>query len=255
MEDFVARDLTTTSRQDLRGGAGVNTHFCFNPSVYAVGKKPNQLMIDDIIGLGVAYIRERWVPTNVARHNAFTQLTNAGVRLYLFVGDMTYGPSDIANEVAALAASPFVNSVEAVCGPNEPNKNGGSPWAKKVTNLQQAIYNTVFGMTAYAAFAPDIAVVGPALKHNVPDVDGDYQAVAAAGIQRWCSAGDFHFYPGNAGARGAVRPGLPDDHEAGLPGDQDAPDDTRRERAVPRLAGALPDRGRVRRPQRRDQRG
>lgn len=194
-----ARNLTVTSRADLRAASGVNTHFCFNPSIYAVGKKPNQTMIDDIVAMKVAYIRERWQPTNAAQQVAFTQLAAAGVRFYLFVGDMTYGPADIANDVAALAASPFVNSVEAVCGPNEPNKNGGTQWPSRVTRLQQAIYQSVFGATSYAKFASDIAVVGPALKHNVPDVDGDYQAVAAAGIQRWCSAGDFHFYPGNAG--------------------------------------------------------
>jgi hypothetical protein len=177
----------------------VNTHFCFNPSIYSVGKKPNPDMISAITALGVSYIRERWSPTNVAQQTAFKQLAAAGIRFYLFVGDMTYSQADIANDVAALAASPFVNSVEAVCGPNEPNKNGGTTWPKKVTTLQSAIYNSVFGAMSYGQFAPDVSVVGPALKHNVPDVDADYQAVAAAGVQRWCTVGDFHYYPGNGG--------------------------------------------------------
>jgi hypothetical protein len=209
----VTRQLTVTSRADLRQCSGVNTHFCFNPSVYSVGKNPNAAMVNNIINLGVGYIRERWFPTNAAQQAAFKTLTAAGVRLYLFVGDMTYAPADVAADMAALAASPFVGSVEAVCGPNEPNAHGGTVWPGKVTNIQKAIYQAVYGAKngPDLKWGSDLAVVGPVLKHNVDDIDGDYQALAAAGIQRWCSIGDFHFYPGSAGPIGnaaeAVRAG------------------------------------------------
>lgn len=188
--------LKTTAREHLRDGAGANTHFCFTPSVYAVDGVPNPHIIAMIKDLGVGFIRERWWPQNKAQQKAFASLAEAGVGFYLFVGDIGATVAEVRAEVALLAQSPIASSVIAVCGANEPNSHGGSSWPGHVTDLQQAIYTEVFNQPA---LADHVAVVGPSLKHNVPNVDADYQAVKAAGIQRWCDVGDFHFYPGNTG--------------------------------------------------------
>jgi hypothetical protein len=190
--------LTVTARSDLRDGSGANTHFCFNPSVYSVGSSPNAHIVQALVDLKVGYIRERWWPKNPAQQAAFVTLTNAGIGLYVFIGDKTYTTAQVQSDVAALAASPFASALIAVCGPNEPNAGGGSTWPAAVVAVQQAIYTEV---SKYAVF-DHTAIVGPALMHNVRDIDADYRALAAAGVGRWCDAGDFHFYPGNAGPSG-----------------------------------------------------
>jgi hypothetical protein len=191
----VTTTLTTTRRIDLQKGAGANTHFCFAPSVYAVAGKPNPIVVQSLIDLKIGFIRERWWPKNVAQQKAFATLAAAGVRFYLFVGDVHSTPEQVRAETADLAGSPIAGSVVAVCGANEPNAAGGDLWPGRVVALQQQIC-TEAGKHLSLRRA---AVVGPALKHNVRDVDHDYQAVATAGVRRWCEAGDFHFYPGNAG--------------------------------------------------------
>lgn len=190
--------LTVTDRNDLRDGAGANTHFCFNPSVYSVGNSPNPHIVQALIDLKVGYIRERWWPKNPAQQAAFGTLTTAGIGLYVFIGDTSYTAAQVQSDVAALAVSPFAGALIAVCGPNEPNAAGGNAWPAAVVAIQQAIYTEV---NKYAVFS-HTAIVGPALKHNVADIDADYRALASAGIGRWCDAGDFHFYPGNAGPSG-----------------------------------------------------
>ncbi len=192
----MSRPLQTTSRAHLRDGCGANTHFCFNPSVYSVGATPNPHILQALIDLKVGFIRERWWPKSVAQQAAFGALAKSGIGFYLFVGDMTYSAAAVRADVIALAQSPIASSVLAVCGPNEANAHGGTTWPARVTGIQQAIFTEVFNQPN---LADHVAVVGPALKHNVPNVDADYQALAAAGIQRWCDVGDFHFYPGNAG--------------------------------------------------------
>ena len=192
----MSTEMTITAREHLRDGAGANTHFCFNPSVYSVGLDPNPLVVKAIIELGVGVIRERWWPKNRAQQAAFASLAKAGIGFYLFIGDIGSTIAEVRADVVALAQSPIAASVVAVCGSNEPNGHGGTTWPGKVTALQQAIHTEVFNQPA---LADHVAVVGPALKHNVPHLDADYQAVAAAGIQRWCDVGDFHFYPGSAG--------------------------------------------------------
>lgn len=192
----MSRPLHTTARRDLRGGCGANTHFCFNPSVYAVGPTPNPHIVKSLIDLKVGYVRERWWPRNVGQQAAFATLTDAGIGLYLFIGDIGYTPAQARADVALLAQSPIASSVVGVCGPNEPNAHGGTTWPARVTAIQQAIHTEVFNQPR---LANHVAVVGTALKHNVPNIDADYRAVAAAGIQRWCDVGDFHFYSGSVG--------------------------------------------------------
>lgn len=204
----MTRALNTTPRRDLVGGSGANTHFCFNPSVYAQGANPSKHIMQAIIDLKVGFIRERWWPRNVAQQSAFATLAASGVGFYVFIGDISYTPAQARADVITLAQSPIASSVIAVCGSNEPNAHGGSTWPAKVTALQEAIFTEVFNQPT---LANHVAVVGPALKHNVADIDADYAALADAGIQRWCDVGDFHFYPGNVGpslnAEEAVRAG------------------------------------------------
>jgi len=192
----MSRELNTTSRNHLRDGCGANTHFCFNPSVYSVGSAPNKSIMQAIIGLNVGFIRERWWPRNTAQQAAFSTLAASGVGFYLFIGDIGYTPAQARADVALLAESPIASSVIGVCGPNEPNSHGGTAWPSNVAAIQQAIHTEVFNQPT---LADHVAVVGTALKHNVANIDADYQALAAAGIRRWCDVGDFHFYPGSAG--------------------------------------------------------
>ncbi|MDX6308650.1 MAG: hypothetical protein QOI06_1696 [Nocardioidaceae bacterium] len=193
----MARKLTNTSRAHLRDGSAVNTHFCFDPSVYQVRNVPNPLILQRIIDLKVGYVRERWWPGCAGQQKAFAKLTSAGVGLFLFIGDVNYTAAEVARDVAALATSGFTNHVVAVCGPNEPNSGAGGPnWAAKVVAVQKAIWTEV---NKHSTLAHKVAIVGCALKHNVAHLDVDYHAIAKAGIARWCDAGDFHFYPGSAG--------------------------------------------------------
>jgi hypothetical protein len=190
------RPLTVTARSDLRKGSGANTHFAIDPSVYTQATVPNPVVVQAIIDLNIGYVRERWRANTVAQQSAFTTLTQAGVGLYLFIGSINYPLELFPADVAALAEAPFADSVIAICGPNEPNADGGDTWPDLVVAMQEAIYTEVFN---HPDFARHVAIVGPALKHEVNDLDHDYQALANAGIGRWCTAGDFHFYPGNGG--------------------------------------------------------
>lgn len=192
----MARSLNTTPRHELRDGCGANTHFCFNPSVYSDGPKPNGLIVQALIDLRVGFVRERWWPRNVAQQVAFTTLADTGIGLYVFIGDISYTPAQARADVKLLAESPLAKAVVAVCGPNEPNAHGGTTWPGRVAAIQRAIFTEVF---AQPTLSDHVAVVGTALKHNVADVDADYRALAAAGIRRWCDVGDFHFYPGSDG--------------------------------------------------------
>jgi len=192
----VSRQLSATSRAHLRRGAGANTHFWLDPSVYTVREVPNPAIVKAIDYLDIGYVRERYWPNDPGQKAAFAQLSRRGVGLFLFIGDMTYTADHVRADVAALARSPVADSVVAVCGPNEANKAQGSAWPTKAVTIQQAIYREVFN---HPTFSRHVAVVGPALMHNVPDIDHDYRALRAAGIIRWCDAGDFHFYPGNSG--------------------------------------------------------
>jgi hypothetical protein len=196
--------LRTTSRSDIRHGCGVNTHFCFNPSVYAKGSEPNAETLKSIIDLKIGFIRERWWPRNVAQQKAFVALADAGVGLYLFIGAMDGTAGEAQADAAALAASPVAPGVIAVCGPNEANAHGGTIWPGKVVNIQRAISTEV---SKYGSLK-SAGVVGPALMHNVPHLDEDYQALAAAGVGRWCDTGDFHYYPGNVGPIGNAKEGV-----------------------------------------------
>jgi hypothetical protein len=191
----VTTTLSTTRRIDLRKGSGANTHFCFAPSVYAIGGTPNSVIVKALIDCKVGFIRERWWPKNVAQQKAFATLADAGVKFYLFVGDVHSTVEQVRAETAELAASPIAGSVLAVCGANEPNAAGGDTWPAKVVSLQQAISTEARKHSSLNR----ASIVGPALKHNVHDVDHDYLALAQANVGRWCESGDFHFYPGNAG--------------------------------------------------------
>jgi hypothetical protein len=199
--------LKTTPRSDLRQTCGVNTHFCFSPSVYSKNGEPNANVLKPLIDLQVGFIRERYWPNNPAQQKAFAALAKAGIGLYLFMCDVGTTTKEAAANVAALAATPYASSVVAICGPNEPNAHGGTSWPGKCVDLQEAIYNEAIKYRSLR----NAAIVGPVLMHNVRDIDGDYQALGAAGIQRWCDTGDFHYYPGAAGpignAREAVRAG------------------------------------------------
>jgi hypothetical protein len=197
----VSTPLKTTLRSDLRPGCGVNTHFCFNPSVYSRGTTPNPDLIQALIDLKIGVIRERYWPHNVAQQKAFQQLTDAGIGLYLFIGDIGSTTASVQSDAKALAATPYASSVVGVCGPNEPNAGGGKVWPSKVVSLQQALYSEV---NEYKSLK-GAGIVGPVLKHNVANIDADYQALAAAGVGRWCDVGDFHYYPGNAGPSGNAR--------------------------------------------------
>jgi hypothetical protein len=191
------RTLHVTSRADLKEGSGANTKFWLDPSVYTRQRKPNPATVQAIISLEIGYIRERWWPGDPGQHAAFTSLTRGGVGLFLYIGDMTYTPQHVAADVAALANSHFAPHVVAVCGPNEANAAQDNRWPAKAVALQKAIYTEVH---KHAHFARHVGIVGPALMHNnVKSLDHDYHALRAAGIIRWCDAGDFHFYPGNAG--------------------------------------------------------
>ncbi len=192
----MTRPLKVTPRAHLRKGAGANTHFWLDPSVYTRNKVPNPAIVGAIDYLRIGYIRERYWPNDPGQKAAFAALAKRGVGLFLFIGDMTYTAAHVRADVAALASSPIADSVVAVCGPNEANKNQSSPWPSRAVTIQQAIHTAVFN---HPAFARHVAVVSPALMHQVPDLDHDYRALRAAGIIRWCDAGDFHFYPGNAG--------------------------------------------------------
>lgn len=187
--------LATTKRLDLADGSGANTQFAVSPSVYAKGTTPNPVVVQAIIDLGVGCVREGWRPSSAAQRAAFTTLTKADVRLVLYIGDITSTAKQVQADIAALAASPFAASVVAICGPDEPNAAGGEAWPVKAVAIQQTIWNEVH---KYRVFA-HTAIVGPGLKHDVPDIDADYQALADAGIARWCNAGDFHYFPGSAG--------------------------------------------------------
>lgn len=192
----MTRPLKATARKHLRKAAGANTHFLLDPSVYTRNEVPNPAIIAAIDYLRVGYVRERYWPNDPGQKAAFAMLAKRGVGLFLFIGDMTYPTERVRAEVAALARSPVADSVVAVCGPNEANKQQGSSWPAKAVDIQRAIHTEVFN---HPAFSRHVAVVSPALMHNVPDIDRDYRALRAAGIIRWCDAGDFHFYPGNAG--------------------------------------------------------
>jgi hypothetical protein len=194
----MTRALETTRRADLRAGAGVNTKFSVDPSVYTLNSVPNQAILDAITQSGLGYVRERWYRQHTAQSLAFTKLTDAGVGLFLYIGKITtYTPELAAADVAALAESPFADSVIGVCGPNEANEPQDDKWAPLAVAIQEAIHETVF---AYPDFARHVAIVSCALMHNnVKDLDADYRALRRAGIRRWCDYGDFHFYPGNSG--------------------------------------------------------
>lgn len=189
--------LPTTPRRELAARCGANVHFVFNPSVFAVGNKPNPDMIDFIIKSGLGYIRERWRPGNKAQAAAWTQLAEAGVRFFTFIGDPNASVDEVASDTADLAKSPFAKAVKGVCGPNECNKHQNDTWPKKTVKLQQAIFQNVDKFRS--KFADDVEVVSACLKHNVPSLDADYLKIGAAGIQQWCTQADFHFYPGNKG--------------------------------------------------------
>lgn len=189
--------LPTTPRESLRAVCGVNVHFVFNPSVFAVGTNPDPDMINFIIKSGVRYIRERWRPGNKAQFAAWTQLADAGVRFYTFIGDTSSSLDEITSDTTALANSPIAKAVKGVCGPNECNSSQNDTWQDKTVKIQKTIFQTV---DKYAPmFADDVEVVSACLKHNVPNLDGDYVKIAAAGIQPWCTQADFHYYPGNGG--------------------------------------------------------
>jgi hypothetical protein len=194
----MTRVLKTTPRSDLRAGSGVNTNFSTDPSIYTKDGVPNQDVIDTLIASGLGYIRERWYPRLAGQHAAFDQLTAGGVGLFLYIGKIwTYTPEMAAADVAALAESPYADSVVAVCGPNEANAPQDNQWPKTAVAIQEAIYETVY---SYSDFASHVAIVSCALMHNnVKDLDADYRALRKAGIRRWCHYGDFHYYPGNAG--------------------------------------------------------
>lgn len=192
----MSRPLRTTARRHLRHGAGANTHFLLDPSVYTLRKVPNPAILQAIDYLNIGYVRERYWPNDTGQKAAFAALSARGVGLFLFIGDMSYSADRVRAEVAALAQSPVADSVVAVCGPNEANKDQSGTWPARAVMIQQAIYTEVFN---HPTFSRHVAVVGPALKHYVPDIDRDFRALRAAGIIRWCTAGDFHFYPGNAG--------------------------------------------------------
>ena len=192
----MTRPLKATARRHLRQGAGANTHFWLDPSVYTLNETPNLAVLRAIDYLKIGYIRERYWPHDPGQVAAFSWLSATKVGLFLFIGDMSYTPDRVHAEVAYLATSPIADQVVGVCGPNEANKDQSSPWPAKAVEIQQAIYTEVF---RHPSFARHVAVVGPALMHNVQDIDRDYRALRAAGIMRWCDAGDFHFYPGNAG--------------------------------------------------------
>lgn len=193
-----SRQLTVTSRARLRAGAGVNTHFCLDPSVYTRYQVPNPTILQSLRDLDIGYIRERWWPGDPGQHAALMSLSMSKVGFFLFIGDMSYTPDRVRAEVAALAQAPFADSVVAVCGPNEANAAQDGAWPGRAVAIQQAIYEEV---QRHPAFARQVKVVGPALKHVVADIDADFRALGAAGIIRWCDVGDFHFYPGNAGPR------------------------------------------------------
>src|SRR4051812_29761463 len=113
----MARALPTTPRADLRAGAGVNTKFAVDPSVYTLNGVPNAELIQSIIDLGIGYIRERWYRQDPGQDAAFRPVTQAGVGLFMYIGRIeTYTPAMAAADVASLAESPFADSVVAVCG-------------------------------------------------------------------------------------------------------------------------------------------
>jgi hypothetical protein len=193
----MTRALRTTPRADLRASTGVNTKFAVDPSVYTLDGVPNQEIIDTLISSGISYIRERWYPHLAGQAAAFTALTQAGIELFLYIGkNDSYSAGQAAADVAALAESPFADSVIAVCGPNEANALQDQKWPKRSVAVQQAIYETVY---AYPDFASHVAIVSCSLMHQVDDIDHDYDALKKAGIRRWCHYGDFHYYPGSSG--------------------------------------------------------
>jgi hypothetical protein len=192
------RDLDTTSRKHLRHGAGVNTKFWLDPSVYIRDGVPNPEILDTLTALQIGYIRERWAPRDPGQHAAYDTITRSDVGLMLFIGSIwTYTPSQAAADVAALAESPYADSVVAVCGPNEANAPQDDKWPALAVAIQKAIYETAH---SYPDFAKHVSIVSCSLMHNnVANLDHDYQALRNAGIRRWCDAGDFHYYPGDQG--------------------------------------------------------
>ncbi len=194
-EDTVSRHLNVTARADLRKGAGANTHFCFDPSVYTKHDVPNHHIVTSLEGLGVGMIRERAWPGDTGQRTAFADVSRAGIGLYLFVGTVSSSKKAVAADVEALARASYASSIVALCGPNEPNAGGGNNWPRRVVAVQKAIYTEAH---KYAAFRKT-AIVGPALMHNNTNIERDYRALRAAGVERWCDAGDFHYYPGAAG--------------------------------------------------------
>jgi hypothetical protein len=192
------RALQTTPRSDLRAGSGVNTKFSVDPSVYTLDGVPNPDIVQSLIDVQVGYVRERWYRHDPGQDAAFTQLTEGGIGLFLYIGRIeVYTAAMAAADVASLAESPYADAVVAVCGPNEANASQDDQWPASAVAIQQAIYETVH---SYGSFASHVAIVSCALMHNnVKNLDHDYRALRRAGIQRWCDYGDFHYYPGNDG--------------------------------------------------------
>lgn len=177
---------TLITRDELTGGA--NTHFCWNgpPNTY----HPPELIADQIISWGLRYIRERWFPNNKNQQTAFKRLVTNGVGLYITIGAMDSSLDDIDRDMATLKASPLLDSVIGICGPNEPNKSENDTWHNKLAKVQQRIWNQR---------PPGVPVAAGALKVNVKTYEDDWRKIATTGTISYCDWLDFHNYPNAKG--------------------------------------------------------
>lgn len=178
---------TLLTRSDVTGG--VNTHACWSdPNPYHPPAEKAEL----IASWGLRYIRERWFPRNKAQRTFFETLVDNGVGLYLTIGAMDSSLDAIDADLEALKASPFLESVIGICGPNEPNKSENTTWQDKLYKVQKRIWEQR---------PADVWVAAGALKVNVKTYEDDWRKLDALGITAMCDILDFHNYPGEKGPR------------------------------------------------------
>jgi hypothetical protein len=91
--------LPVTTREALRARAGACTHLNYSDGVY----HDDQDIPQQIIDWGLGLIRTR-ASGSAQQRAAFETLADAGVGLYLDVGDMTYDVGKIAADIDLCAA-------------------------------------------------------------------------------------------------------------------------------------------------------
>ena len=188
--DTVPVALPQERAYDFWRSLNVNTHFSFAGSPY------DAKAVQQVIDLGVAGIRDKLAvnamgfPGSRPQVEAFRELQAAGVRVHTTIGTLGDSRARIDASVGAARQLGGAQMFRSFGGVNEPNKGHLPGWAEATVAHQRYIWEATADLRA-----DGLEIAGPSLYDQGGSPEQDFAKLAALGIGRYVTHGDFHRYP------------------------------------------------------------